>query len=87
MQTQTVQAGSGCCYAHGRRHGTCAHAQFLRPFPVAQVAYAAYRALYNEAIYMGLEVPPESWGGNILTLSAVDSLSTSVRASGMASSL
>jgi hypothetical protein len=37
------------------------------------VAFAAYRSYYKGPIMLGCEVPPEAWGGHILTLDEVKS--------------
>lgn len=35
-------------------------------------AYRAYRSYYNGPILIGAEVPPEAWGGHVITLSEVE---------------
>lgn len=37
------------------------------------VGFSSYRTLFNGPILIGCEVPPEAWGGNIITLSQVTS--------------
>ena len=35
-------------------------------------AYQAYKAIYKSgAINLGIEVPPEAWGGNVVTAEAI----------------
>lgn len=46
-------------------------------------ALLAYKSIFNGPVYQGIEVPPEAWGGNILTPSkAVDLVSTAAKAGG-----
>lgn len=47
-----------------------------------RVAFAAYRALYPGPIHMGVEIPPEAWGGNVLTLPMLHDYNTHFRAAG-----
>jgi len=45
---------------------------------------AAYRSLYGGQINMGVEVPPEAWGGHIYTIDAIKSLGDAVLLDGKA---
>lgn len=45
-------------------------------------AYDAYRALFPGAIAMGVEVPPEAWGGHVLTLPEVAQIADYLKAHG-----
>jgi chitinase len=49
-----------------------------------QHALAAYQHYYSGKIAMGIEVPPEAWGGHIETVSEIDTLANAVNASGAA---
>ena len=41
-------------------------------------AFKAYRSYYNGPILIGVEVPPEAWGGHVITLSEVERYSKGV---------
>ena len=41
-------------------------------------AFKAYKAIYTGPIYLGVEVPPEAWGGNVTTPAQAQSLATQV---------
>ena len=41
-------------------------------------AFRAYRSYYNGPILIGAEVPPEAWGGHVITLSEVERYSKGV---------
>jgi chitinase len=41
-------------------------------------AFRAYRSYYNGPILIGAEVPPEAWGGHVITLSEVERYSRGV---------
>jgi chitinase len=47
-------------------------------------ALAAYRHYYAGRIAMGIEVPPEAWGGHVETLGEIDALADAVNGSGAA---
>lgn len=42
-------------------------------------ALKAYKALTNVPVYLGIEVPPEAWGGNVMTPEQAVSLATQTR--------
>ena len=42
------------------------------------VAFQAYRSYFSGPLMIGTEVPPEAWGGHILTLTEVQSYATTV---------
>ncbi|ELR22409.1 chitinase Chi60, putative [Acanthamoeba castellanii str. Neff] len=42
------------------------------------VALTAYRAIYSGQINMGVEVPPEAWGGHVYTVDAIKRLGKAV---------
>ncbi|NNM59671.1 MAG: glycoside hydrolase family 18 protein, partial [Legionellales bacterium] len=44
-------------------------------------ALAAYQHYFNGAVAMGIEVPPEAWGGHVYTLPAVADLTSAVQES------
>ena len=43
-------------------------------------ALHAYQAFYSGRIAMGIEVPPEAWGGHITTVAEIDTLANAVNA-------
>jgi len=47
-------------------------------------ALAAYRHYYAGRLAMGIEVPPEAWGGHVETVSEIDTLADAVNGSGAA---
>lgn len=47
-------------------------------------ALAAYQHYYSGRIAMGIEVPPEAWGGHVETVGEIDTLADAVNASGAA---
>jgi chitinase len=47
-------------------------------------ALQAYQHYYSGRIAMGIEVPPEAWGGHVETLSEIDALADAVNSSGAA---
>jgi chitinase len=47
-------------------------------------ALAAYRHYFQGNIAMGIEVPPEAWGGHVETIAEIDALGDAVNASGAA---
>lgn len=67
---------------------TAACSQCLRCLPLGvcppnpQEALDAYRSLFAGPVLMGVEVPPEAWGGNVITLAAAEDLARYVRSTG-----
>jgi chitinase len=49
-----------------------------------KVALQAYQHYYKGPIAMGIEVPPEAWGGHVYTIAEVDALAEAVNKSGAA---
>jgi chitinase len=47
-------------------------------------ALAAYRNYFKGPIAMGIEVPPEAWGGHVYTIAEIDALADAVNSSGAA---
>lgn len=47
-------------------------------------ALQAYQHYFNGRIAMGIEVPPEAWGGHMETITEIDALASSVGSSGAA---
>lgn len=47
-----------------------------------QESYDAYRSLFWGQILMGVEVPPEAWGGHVITVAKAQEISGYVRAHG-----
>ena len=47
-------------------------------------ALQAYQHYFSGKITMGIEVPPEAWGGHVTTLAEIDTLAAAVNASGAA---
>ncbi|KAL4447578.1 hypothetical protein ABPG75_004797 [Micractinium tetrahymenae] len=48
----------------------------------AKEAYDAYRSLFKGQILMGVEVPPEAWGGHVITVPEAQDLTAYVMAHG-----
>lgn len=45
-------------------------------------ALDAYRALYSGRILMGVQVPPEAWGGHVITVQECQQTAAYVKANG-----
>ena len=45
-------------------------------------SYKAYRAIYSGVLNLGLESPPEAWGGNIAKSSDIKAMADAVKADG-----
>jgi chitinase len=45
-------------------------------------AYDAYRSLYKGQLLMGVEVPPESWGGHVITVAELQETAAHIKANG-----
>lgn len=50
-------------------------------------ALSAYKAIYSGPIYQGIEVPPEAWGGNVLTPTNSVNLATTAASLGAAGTM
>jgi hypothetical protein len=49
------------------------------------IAYRAYKSFFNGPVMIGVEVPPEAWGGHILTLDEVRTFSNYLTSSNLLS--
>jgi chitinase len=49
-----------------------------------QQALQAYQHHFSGRITMGIEVPPEAWGGHVSTIAEIDELAAAVNSSGAA---
>lgn len=45
-------------------------------------ALDAYRSLYSGRILLGVQVPPEAWGGHVITLAEAQDTTAYVKAAG-----
>lgn len=50
-------------------------------------ALLAYKSIFNGPIYQGIEVPPEAWGGNVLTPAKAVTLATTAAKAGSAGTM
>ena len=64
------------------REALLAH-KFFRNLPTIR-KYAAYQYYFKGPIAMGVEVPPEAWGGHVYTIAEIDALADAVNAKGAA---